>query len=128
MSSSSPQVKASQILIKHQGSRRKASWKDPEGRVIMNTTRDSAVQQIKAFKDDIIYGKAKFEDIAKTYSDCSFAKRSCYLDPIRSDIHPISESRISDISDSDLIFPKSDMSDRISDFVKSGRIGSDNQP
>ncbi|KAL5713522.1 peptidylprolyl isomerase [Ranunculus cassubicifolius] len=81
MSSSSPQVKASHILIKHEGSRRKASWKDPEGRVIMNTTRDSAVQHIKAFKDDIISGKAKFEDIAKTYSDCSSAKRGGDLGP-----------------------------------------------
>ncbi|KAF6160571.1 hypothetical protein GIB67_019511 [Kingdonia uniflora] len=30
-SSSSTKVKASHILIKHQGLRRKASWKDPEG-------------------------------------------------------------------------------------------------
>ena len=35
---SGAQVRASHILIKHQGSRRKASWKDPEGRIIMNTT------------------------------------------------------------------------------------------
>ncbi|KAF5184456.1 Peptidyl-prolyl cis-trans isomerase, partial [Thalictrum thalictroides] len=72
---SSNQVRASHILIKHQGSRRKASWKDPEGRIIMNTTRDSVVEQIKAFKYDILSGKAKFEDIASRHSDCSSAKR-----------------------------------------------------
>lgn len=69
------QVRASHILIKHQGSRRKASWKDPEGRVIMNTTRDSAVSQLKSIRDDIVSGKAKFDDIATRLSDCSSAKR-----------------------------------------------------
>ncbi|RYR20270.1 hypothetical protein Ahy_B03g065372 [Arachis hypogaea] len=62
------EVRASDILVKHQGSRRKASWKDPEGQVIKNTTRDSAVSQLKAFHDDIISGKAKFDDIASRFS------------------------------------------------------------
>lgn len=69
------QVRASHILIKHQGSRRKASWKDPEGRVIMNTTRESAVSQLKSIREDIVTGKAKFEDVATRVSDCSSAKR-----------------------------------------------------
>lgn len=69
------QVRASHILIKHQGSRRKASWKDPEGAIIKNTTRDSAVSQLKGLHDDIISGKAKFDDLASRYSDCSSAKR-----------------------------------------------------
>lgn len=77
MSSSAPtgQVRASHILIKHQGSRRPASWKDPEGRIIKNTTRESAVSQLTVIRDDIISGKAKFEDIATRISDCSSAKR-----------------------------------------------------
>lgn len=74
-SSSRDKVRASHILIKHEGSRRKASWKDPEGRVISNTTRESAVSQLKALRDDIVSGKAKFEDVAARYSDCSSAKR-----------------------------------------------------
>ncbi|WCJ32596.1 Peptidyl-prolyl cis-trans isomerase Pin1 [Euphorbia peplus] len=78
---SSNQVRASHILIKHQGSRRQASWKDPEGRVIKNTTRDSAVSQLKVFRDDIIAGKAKFEDVASRFSDCSSAKRGGDLGP-----------------------------------------------
>ncbi|KAL5557578.1 hypothetical protein UlMin_039814 [Ulmus minor] len=81
MSSSGNQVRASHILIKHQGSRRKASWKDPEGRIISSTTRESAVSQLKALRDDIVSGKAKFEDVATRYSDCSSAKRGGDLGP-----------------------------------------------
>ncbi|KAL3720506.1 hypothetical protein ACJRO7_005338 [Eucalyptus globulus] len=69
------QVRASHILIKHEGSRRKASWKDPEGRVIRSTTRESAVSQLKALREDVIASKAKFEDLASRFSDCSSAKR-----------------------------------------------------
>ncbi|KAI4314768.1 hypothetical protein L6164_027644 [Bauhinia variegata] len=75
------QVRASHILIKHQGSRRKASWKDPEGRVINNTTREAAVSQLKDLRDEIISGKVKFEDIASRFSDCSSAKRGGDLGP-----------------------------------------------
>lgn len=71
----SNQVRASHILIKHEGSRRKSSWKDPEGRIICNTTRDAAASQLKSFRDDIISGKSKFEDVASRFSDCSSAKR-----------------------------------------------------
>ncbi|KAG5377981.1 hypothetical protein IGI04_025823 [Brassica rapa subsp. trilocularis] len=73
--SSRDQVKASHILIKHQGSRRKASWKDPEGKVIMTTTREAAVEQLKSIREDIVSGKANFEDVAARVSDCSSAKR-----------------------------------------------------
>ncbi|MED6181406.1 Peptidyl-prolyl cis-trans isomerase NIMA-interacting protein 1 [Stylosanthes scabra] len=75
------EVRASHILVKHQGSRRKASWKDPEGQVIKNTTRDSAVSQLKALREDIVSGKAKFEDVASRFSDCSSAKRGGDLGP-----------------------------------------------
>ncbi|KAK7376073.1 hypothetical protein VNO78_34925 [Psophocarpus tetragonolobus] len=75
------EVRASHILIKHEGSRRKASWKDPEGRIIRSTTRESAVSQLKALRDDIVSGKASFEDIASRFSDCSSAKRAGDLGP-----------------------------------------------
>ncbi|KAI8554174.1 hypothetical protein RHMOL_Rhmol05G0078400 [Rhododendron molle] len=58
---SSGQVRASHILIKHQGSRRKSSWKDPEGRVISATTRDAAVAQLQSLRDDVVSGTAKFD-------------------------------------------------------------------
>lgn len=41
----------------------------------MNTTRESAVSQLKAIREDIVAGKAKFEDVATRISDCSSAKR-----------------------------------------------------
>lgn len=69
------QVKASHILIKHQGSRRKASWKDPEGKIILTTTREAAVEQLKSIREDIVSGKANFEEVATRVSDCSSAKR-----------------------------------------------------
>ncbi|XP_010920237.1 peptidyl-prolyl cis-trans isomerase Pin1 [Elaeis guineensis] len=72
---SEQQVRASHILIKHEGSRRKASWKDPDGRIICATTRDAAVRQIRALRDDILDGKVRFEDVAARHSDCSSAKR-----------------------------------------------------
>ncbi|KAF8377857.1 hypothetical protein HHK36_031244 [Tetracentron sinense] len=107
---SSNQVRASHILIKHQGSRRKASWKDPEGRVIMNTTRDSAVAQLKSLREDIFTGKTKFEDIASRYSDCSSAKRGGDLGPFgrgqmqkpfEEATYALKVSEISDIVDTD---------------------------
>ncbi|KAM3250315.1 Peptidyl-prolyl cis-trans isomerase Pin1 [Capsicum baccatum] len=67
-------VKASHILIKHQDSRRKSSWKDPEGRVISNTAKEAAVSQLKSLREDIVSGKAKFDDVAKSYSHCNSAK------------------------------------------------------
>ncbi|KAK8693055.1 hypothetical protein V6N13_070654 [Hibiscus sabdariffa] len=75
-STAANQVRASHILIKHQGSRRMASWKDPEGSVISATTRDSAVSQLKLLRDDIVSGKANFNEVASRYSDCSSAKRA----------------------------------------------------
>ncbi|XP_072989058.1 peptidyl-prolyl cis-trans isomerase Pin1-like [Typha latifolia] len=69
------QVRASHILIKHEGSRRKSSWKDPEGRAIAATTRDSAVGRLRAFRSDILTGHARFDDVAASHSDCSSAKR-----------------------------------------------------
>lgn len=75
MASAPKKVSASHILIKHQGSRRKASWKDPQGTLISSTTRDAAVSQLSALRSDILSGVASFPDLASRYSDCSSAKR-----------------------------------------------------
>ena len=45
---------ASHILVKHEGSRRKASWKDPEGKVIATRTRDEAVTILAGFIDRLL--------------------------------------------------------------------------
>ncbi|PUZ49358.1 hypothetical protein GQ55_7G319500 [Panicum hallii var. hallii] len=68
-------VRASHILIKHEGSRRKASWRDPEGVAISATTRDDAADLARALRDQIVSGERKFEDIAAENSDCNSAKR-----------------------------------------------------
>ncbi|KAG5534582.1 peptidyl-prolyl cis-trans isomerase Pin1 [Rhododendron vialii] len=110
MSSSSDKVRASHILIKHKGSRRKASWKDPDGHVITSTTRESAVAQLKALRDDIVSGKAKFNDIAARQSDCSSAKRGGDLGsfgkgqmqkPFEEATYALKVGEISDIVDTD---------------------------
>lgn len=73
--SSREKVRASHLLVKHQGSRRPASWKDPEGKIIQKTTRDDAVAQLQQFKSDIESGKSTLADLASKNSDCSSAKR-----------------------------------------------------
>lgn len=72
---SSEKVRASHILIKHQGSRRKASWKDPDGVLISATTRDEAVAELKSLRDKIVSGEATFKEIATQHSHCSSYKR-----------------------------------------------------
>ncbi|KAK8456490.1 hypothetical protein SEVIR_3G028800v4 [Setaria viridis] len=74
-SSGEEKVRASHILIKHEGSRRKASWRDPEGVAISATTRDDAADLARALREQIVSGDRKFEDIAAENSDCNSAKR-----------------------------------------------------
>ncbi|VFQ75492.1 unnamed protein product [Cuscuta campestris] len=74
-SSSGDKVRAYHILIKHQGSRNKKSWKDPDGSVISKTTRDDAVAKLKELRADIVSGKSDFKDVATKFSDCSSYKR-----------------------------------------------------
>ena len=44
---------ASHILVKHEGSRRKASWKDPEGAQIAVRSRDQAAQMLEAWSAEL---------------------------------------------------------------------------
>ncbi|KAL6844415.1 hypothetical protein ACP4OV_026088 [Aristida adscensionis] len=68
-------VRASHILIKHEGSRRKASWRDPEGVAISATARDDAADLARALREQIVSGERKFEEVAAENSDCNSAKR-----------------------------------------------------
>nr|CAB3488579.1 unnamed protein product [Digitaria exilis] len=74
-SAAEEKVRASHILIKHEGSRRKASWRDPEGVAISATTRDDAADLARALREQIVSGERKFEDVAAENSDCNSAKR-----------------------------------------------------
>ncbi|XP_039116610.1 peptidyl-prolyl cis-trans isomerase Pin1-like [Dioscorea cayenensis subsp. rotundata] len=72
---SKQQVRASHILIKHEGSQRKASWNDPDCRIISATTRDVAVPELCSLRDNITSGRTHFEEVTSRYSHCSYAKR-----------------------------------------------------
>jgi len=65
--------RASHILIKHSGSRRLASWKDPEGQEIKSRTKEQAIEKLKIIRESIVSGKAQFSEVAKIQSDCSSA-------------------------------------------------------
>eukprot|EP00850_Spirogloea_muscicola_P003314 SM000013S26483 [mRNA] locus=s13:646284:646806:- [translate_table: standard] len=69
------EVRASHILLKHQGSRRPASWRDPDGRRIARTTRDDAAARLRRLRDEITAGPdGAFARVAADESDCSSAK------------------------------------------------------
>ena len=71
---------ASHILVKHQGSRRPASWKDPEGAVIRARTRDDAVAALNDCLQQLA-GLAgaelahAFAGMAEQVSDCGSAQK-----------------------------------------------------
>ncbi|KAI4964182.1 hypothetical protein ZWY2020_006896 [Hordeum vulgare] len=69
-------VRASHILIKHEGSRRKAFWKGPEGQVISATTRTDAAACLGELRAQILAGRASFADlVAKDWIASSAPRR-----------------------------------------------------
>lgn len=70
----SDEVRASHLLVKHQGSRRPASWRDPDGQFIPKRTKDAALEELLAYKEQIDSGVVAFADLAAKVSDCSSAK------------------------------------------------------
>eukprot|EP00300_Choanocystis_sp_HF-7_P042297 c9055_g1_i2.p2 GENE.c9055_g1_i2~~c9055_g1_i2.p2 ORF type:complete len:119 (+),score=23.01 c9055_g1_i2:51-407(+) len=70
-------VVASHLLIKYQGSRRPASWKDPNGDQIRRRTKEQAAQILLALREEIVNApnpSDKFAELATTNSDCSSAR------------------------------------------------------
>lgn len=67
-------VRASHLLIKHSGSRRPASWKDPQGAEITKRSKEDAIKILTAHREAIESGKAKFADLARVHSDCGSAQ------------------------------------------------------
>lgn len=72
-----PTVRASHILVKHTGSRRPSSWRCP----VVTLTKEQALTKLQAIREQIVSGKARFEDIASVESDCSSANRGGDLGP-----------------------------------------------
>ena len=67
----SDSVRASHILAKHSGSRRPSSWRTP----VITLSKADAVAEILAIEKQIRAGTAKFEDVARSRSDCSSAAK-----------------------------------------------------
>lgn len=47
-------VRASHLLVKYSGSRRPASWRDPEGAVITKKSKEQALQELMQFRQQIV--------------------------------------------------------------------------
>jgi len=67
------EVRVAHLLVKHQGSRRPASWRDPDGVQITKRTKEEAIATLMAFHDRITKGE-DFAQLASQNSDCSSAK------------------------------------------------------
>ena len=63
-------ARASYIRIKHEEERRKASWKEPEGRVFSATTRTDVATLLNEPHDQILAGRTSFTDLAAQQSGC----------------------------------------------------------
>ncbi len=71
--------RASHILVKYDGSARQASWRDPEGSVIRNRTREMAAQTLDELLVELhALGGAeralRFAELAREVSDCGTAR------------------------------------------------------
>jgi NIMA-interacting peptidyl-prolyl cis-trans isomerase 1 len=44
------EVRASHLLVKHQGSRRPASWRDESGQYISKKTKEAAQDELMAYR------------------------------------------------------------------------------
>jgi len=71
----SGQVRASHLLIKHSGSRRPASWRDPDGQQIKQRSKQQAIDQLTTLRQQIVDGKETLSALATKYSDCSSAQK-----------------------------------------------------
>lgn len=64
-------IRAAHLLVKHQGSRRPSSWREPN----IERTRDDAEVRIRKFQRAIKAGEASLGDLAVEESDCSSARK-----------------------------------------------------
>lgn len=60
-------VRVRHLLIKHEGSRKPSSWKEEN----ITRSKQSAVEKLKSYKDEIERGDATLEQLALDNSDCS---------------------------------------------------------
>ena len=67
-------ARASHILIKHNESRRLASWRDPTGREISTRSKASAIKMLREYKRLVENGSEDLATLAEQVSDCDTAK------------------------------------------------------
>ena len=67
--------RATHILLKHQNSRRLASWRDPDGEVIKQRTPAEATRLLLAWKRAIDLGEQEIAELAREHSDCDTAEQ-----------------------------------------------------
>ncbi|KAF8665427.1 hypothetical protein AX16_000446 [Volvariella volvacea WC 439] len=63
----SGQVRASHLLVKHQGSRRPSSWKEAK----ITRTKEEAIEILRGYQAQINGSAEKFAELASQHSDCS---------------------------------------------------------
>ncbi|KAI0640286.1 rotamase-domain-containing protein [Trametes polyzona] len=61
------QVRASHLLVKHSGSRRPSSWKEP----VITRSKEEAIAILKGYAAEINGSPDKFAELASKHSDCS---------------------------------------------------------
>ncbi|KAH9949347.1 rotamase-domain-containing protein [Amylocystis lapponica] len=61
------QVRASHLLVKHSGSRRPSSWKEPK----ITRSKEEAIEMLQEYAREINGAPDKFGQLAKVHSDCS---------------------------------------------------------
>jgi NIMA-interacting peptidyl-prolyl cis-trans isomerase 1 len=67
-------VRASHLLVKHSGSRRPASWRDPDGALFIKAkSKAAALAELAAFRARVVAGE-DFATLARQYSDCGSAQ------------------------------------------------------
>ena len=67
--------RATHILLKHQNSRRLASWRDPDGEVIKQRTQAEATRLLLSWKHAIDLGTQEIGELAREHSDCDTAEQ-----------------------------------------------------
>mmetsp|Transcript_577 Transcript_577/g.1402 ORF Transcript_577/g.1402 Transcript_577/m.1402 type:complete len:259 (+) Transcript_577:37-813(+) len=67
-------VKCSHVLIKHKGSRKPTSRRDPNGEIIGKRTKEEAHLLLEGYRRDIEKGEITFGELAKRVSECSSYK------------------------------------------------------
>jgi len=64
-------IRAAHLLVKHSGSRRPASWKEPN----ITRSKEDAIDMLKGYEQQIKSGQKSLGDLAMSESDCSSARK-----------------------------------------------------